>query len=117
MPPLPLNLTEIGDARAQLEHQRRAQRAATAEHLRARAAVEALRRSGADREALASAEAQLGRLAQAARSSAAASREWLQTIGTISDRLIGERDPGVLVQALAATQPVALLPVAVQTRY
>jgi hypothetical protein len=117
MPPLPLNLTEIGDARAQLANQRRAQRAANADHQRARAALEALRRSGGGRDAIAAAEAEVGRLAQAARASASASREWLQTIGSLSDRLIGERDPGLVVQALAATHPVALLPVAVQTRY
>src|SRR5688500_238181 len=110
MPPLPLNLTEIGDARAQLAKQRRAERAATAEHQRAKATLGALRRSGAGQDAVATAEAQVGRLAQTARSSAAASREWLQTIASLSDRLIQRRDPGVLVEALASSHPVALFP-------
>jgi hypothetical protein len=117
MPPLPLNLTQIADARTELGKQRDRQRAALAEHQRARLELESLRRSGAGRDRIAAAETQVTRLAQAARSSSAATREWLQTIGQLSDRLLDGRDPAVMVQALAATHPVALLPVAVQTRY
>lgn len=117
MPPLPLNLTAIGDARAQLARQRQTQRSTTADHQRATADLEAMRRSGAPRAQLAAAEQRVERLAQAARATASASREWLETIGKLSNDLVGRLDPAAMVQSLATTHPVALLPVAVQTRY
>ena len=117
MPPLPLNLEEIQKARATLAEQRAAQRAASADHARAKTELDTLHQRGADEQTIAEAEARLAELTDAARSAAGASRASLQTIATLSNRLLRERDPAVMVQALAATHPVALLPVAVQTRY
>ena len=112
-----MNLDQIGAARAALAEQQRAQRAASAEHLRATTELDALRRSGADGDSIARAESQLAQFAEAARTAAAGSRQSLKTIASLSDELLRERDPGSLVEALATTHPVALLPVAVQTRY
>src|SRR3954451_22329037 len=117
MPPLPLNLDQIGAARAALAEQQRAQRAASAEHQRATAELDALRRSGADQDSIGRVESQLAQFAETARTAAAESRRSLTAIASLSDGLLLERDPGLLVQALATTHPVALLPVAVQTRY
>jgi hypothetical protein len=117
MPPLSLNLDQIRAARANLAKQRSTQRAASAELQREKAALEALRRSGADERLIRRAEAQVGRLAESVRASASGARESLRSIATISDRLIRQRDPSVMVQALSTTHPVALLPIAVQTRY
>jgi hypothetical protein len=117
MPPLQLNLEQIRAARAALTNQRDAQRAASAEHRRAKAALDAMKRSGADARSVARAEAQVARVADAVKKSASDARSSLRSIAQLSERLRRERDPGVMVQALAATHPVALLPVAVQTRY
>src|SRR5688572_4070911 len=117
MPPLPLNLKEIGDARSQLARQRQTEREAVAGHQRAKSTLDTLLRSGAGGREIAAAQANVERLAQAARSSAAASREWLQTIGSLSNGLIGRRDPSAMVSALATTHPIALFPVSIQTRY
>jgi hypothetical protein len=117
MPPLPLNLDQIRTARATLAEQRRAQRAASAEHQRAKADLDALRRGGADGRTTERAAARVARLAEVVKGTATASRESLLSIASLSERLRRERDPAVMVQALATTHPVALLPVAVQTRY
>jgi hypothetical protein len=117
MPPLSLDLKPISAARATLAEQRRAQRTASADHQRAKAELDALLRSGADGRTTDRAASRVAKLAEAARSAAASSRTSLQTIASLSERLRRERDPAVMVQALAATHPVALLPVSVQTRY
>jgi hypothetical protein len=117
MPPLSLDLKQIQAARSTLAGQRRAQRAMSAEHQRAVAALEALRRSGADPRTTERAARQVARLADRVKASAAASRSSLQSIAQLSERLRRRRDPSVMVQALDARHPVALLPIAVQTRY
>ncbi len=117
MPVLPLDLGRIREARTALARQRAAQRAAGADHQRATAELERLRRAGADPRELERAGARVKALADRVRSAAASSRSSLRTIGELSERLRDRRDPAVLVQALAASHPVALLPVAVQTRY
>jgi len=57
MPPLPLNLDAITNARTTLADQVQAQRSVSADHQQARAALDALRRSGADAVTIAAAEA------------------------------------------------------------
>jgi hypothetical protein len=114
---LQLDLDQIRRARASLAAQRATQRAASADRQRERARLDALRRSGADERVLAPLAARVERLAQTARDAAAASGAALQSIASLSEQLRLERDPALMVHALAATHPVALLPVAVQTRY
>jgi hypothetical protein len=116
MPPLPLNLDQISAARATLSEQRRTQRATSAELQRAKTELDALRR-GAMPRLIRRAEAEVARLSESVKGSATAARESLRSISALSERLIRRRDPSVMVQALATTHPIALLPVAVQTRY
>jgi hypothetical protein len=117
MPPLALNLEQITAARKRLSGEREAQRLASAECQRAEAELDRLRRSGANERAIAAAAGRLAVGAERVRAASAASRASLRAIGAISDQLIGRRDPGLMVQALATTYPIALLPVSVQTRY
>src|SRR5262245_37215947 len=117
MPPLPINLDQIRAARANLTKQRQSQRAASADLQREKRELDTLRRSGANERIIRRAETQVERLAETVKRSAAGARESLKSIATISDRLIRQRDPSVMVQTLATTHPIALLPVAVQTRY
>jgi hypothetical protein len=117
VPPISLNLDRIRDARAELARLRQVEQTAAANHRRAKARLESLRRSGASQDAIARMEGEVARLSNEVKSSAATSRELLQRIGRFSEELTGRRDPGELVSALSATHPVALLPVAVQTRY
>jgi hypothetical protein len=117
MPPLSLNLDAITKARATLAAQRAAQRAAAAEHQRAQQQLAALRQQGGDPKVTDRAAAKVDALANNVRKAADASRTTLASIASLSDRLVAGRDPATFVSALAATHPVALLPVAVQTRY
>ena len=117
MPPLKLNLDQIGAARTRLAGQREAERVASAEYHRERAKLDAMRRSGANPRAIQQAAAQVARRAERVKAAATAARTSLRSIATLSDRLIRGRDPALMVQSLATTHPVALLPVAVQTRY
>ncbi|WP_280155140.1 hypothetical protein [Piscinibacter sp. XHJ-5] len=115
--PLELNLAAITEARAGLAKQRGAQRDASAQHVQADAELQRLRRAGADARTLARQQAQVARLADAARGAHGQARESLAAIRQLSERLRAGRDPALMVQALAATHPVLLMPVAVQTRY
>jgi hypothetical protein len=117
MPLLELNRDEIGRARAAYARQRDAQREARARTKAAQAELDALRRSGADEGALARAQARVDTLAAAAREDVAAAQEQLLGIRGLSDVLLAQRDPALLVQALDAAHPVLLLPVSIQTRY
>jgi len=117
MPPLPLNLDQIRAARATLTKQRSTQRTASADLQREKAELDALRRSGAPARLVQRQEAQVAKLSDSVKKSATAARESLKSIATMSNALLRRRDPSVMVQALATTHPVALLPVAVQTRY
>jgi hypothetical protein len=117
MPLLELNLAAIQRARAQLETHRNARREASAQHQEVQAELARLRRAGADEQSLARQQREADRLAAAARSARASTRETLESIRNLSERLRGRRDPALMVQALVATHPVLLMPVAVQTRY
>src|SRR5512138_259345 len=117
MPLLSLNLAAIQKARLALATQRGEQRDASARHQQARAEIERLRRAGADPHALDDAAQQVQRLAEAARSADRQAKGSLASIRELSEQLRAGRDPALMVQALAATHPVLLMPVAVQTRY
>src|SRR5262245_26740222 len=109
MPPLPLNLDAITKARTTLADQVQAQRTASADYRRATSELDTLRRSGADAAAIARAEAQVASLARTASALANRRRQSLAQLVTLSDRLLQRRDPSALVEALAATHPIALL--------
>ena len=117
MPLLELNLAAIQRARAQLETYGNARREASAQHEEVQSELARLRRAGADARTLARQQRDADRLAAAARAARASTRETLESIRNLSERLRGRRDPALMVQALAATHPVLLMPVAVQTRY
>ena len=117
MPLLELNLAAIQRARAQLETYGNARREASAQHEEVQSELARLRRAGADARTLARQQREADRLAAAARAARASTRETLESIRNLSERLRGRRDPALMVQALAATHPVLLMPVAVQTRY
>ena len=122
MPALNLNLDALQAARAELVRQRETQRSATLAWQQAQAALDTLARTGASADALqeqAKIAADLRRTAQAALQGTA---ERLQGIQTLSQDLLGHLqlppdNPAPLMEALDAAHPVALLPVAVQTRY
>ena len=114
---LDLNREQILGARAELVRGRDSQRQARAQLSAAQTAVDALRRGGASARELARAQAQLDRLAAGARDSVGATQEQLRRIRGLSDALLAQRDPALMVQALDAKHPVLLLPVSIQTRY
>lgn len=117
MPLLELDLAAIDKARAELAGHRRAQREASAQHEKVEAELERLRRAGVDPRSLAREEREAKRLAVEVRAADASARETVELIRNLSERLRHRRDPATMVQALAATHPVLLMPVAVQTRY
>ena len=114
---LDLNREQILGARAELVRGRDSQRQARAQLSAAQTAVDALRRGGASARELARAQAQLDRLAAGARDSVGATQAQLRRIRGLSDALLAQRDPALMVQALDAKHPVLLLPVSIQTRY
>jgi hypothetical protein len=114
---LELNRTEIDRARAAYAQQREVQREARAGVKAAQAEIDLLRRSGADEAVLARAQARVDELAASARDSVAGAQQQLLGIRSLSDVLLAQRDPALLVQALDAKYPVLLMPVSMQTRY
>ena len=119
MPLLSIDRTQITRARATHVKQRDAQRDARAKLQAAQAELGTLRAQGADERTLARLQARIDSLAAAAREQVATGREQLQSIRSLSDRLVAAQrdDPARLVQALDAQHPVLLLPVSIQTRY
>lgn len=117
MPLFNLNLDAIQTARAGLTRQRDAQRAAAVALKQAQAELDAMARRGASARELAQQQAALQQLRDTARAALGDTAQQLQGIKGLSQRLLGERDPSKLVEALGSAQPVMLLPVAVQTRY
>ena len=113
----PVTLSAIQQQRQLLAEQRQAQAASRAALKQAQAGLEVLARQGAAAGVLAEQQALAEQLDQRARRDAALSRETLLRIGGLQNEVVAGRPPALLVQALPATHPVALLPVAVQTRY
>ena len=117
MPLTPVKLDTLQQQRQLLAEQRQAQATSRAALKQAKTSLEALARQGASAGVLAEQKALAEQLEQRARSSAALSRETLQRIGGLQNEVVAGRAPALLVQALPTTHPVALLPVALQTRY
>lgn len=114
---LQLDLTNIKRARSALVRQRDQCRDASVKHRQAQAELEAMRRSGSDARVLARQQQRVNRLAAAARAADRSARSSVENIRQLSARLQRTRDPAPMVQALAATHPVLLMPVSIQTRY
>lgn len=114
---LQLNLAEITRARADLAALQEQKRRALAQHRQATVQLETMRRSGADARVLARQQQRVTRLAQSVRAATLQVTQSLQTIRQLSARLATTRNPALMVNALAATHPVLLMPVSVQTRY
>lgn len=117
MPVLDLNREAIAGARAEYARLRDAQRRARADLDAAQRELDRLRRGGADERTLAQAAARVEQLTVSARGGDAGLRDRLQSIRSLSDTLLAQRDPATMVQALDAAHPVLLMPVAIQTRY
>nr|WP_315186619.1 hypothetical protein [uncultured Albidiferax sp.] len=122
MPALNLNLDALQAARAELVSQRDAQRSATLAWQQAQATLDTLARTGASADALQEQAKVAADLRRTAQSALRGTAERLQGIQNLSQDLLGHLqlppdNPAPLVEALDAAHPVALLPVAVQTRY
>lgn len=117
MPVLDLNREAIAGARAEYARSRDAQRRARAELDAAQRELDRLRRGGADERTLARARARVDDLAATARGGDGELRERLQSIRGLSDEMLAQRDPALMVQALDSAHPVLLMPVSIQTRY
>ena len=97
-----------------------AQRDASAQHEQAEAELKRLRRSGADARRRSGASSSDWRGAEPETARAAdghGARRSLRPSASCRSCCVRGRDPAAMVQALAATHPVLLMPVAVQTRY
>ncbi|WP_367847067.1 hypothetical protein [Rhodoferax sp. WC2427] len=122
MPALNLNLDALQAARAELVRQRDAQRSATLAWQQAQAALDTLARTGASADALQAQAQQVADLRRTAQAALQGTAQRLQGIQNLSQDLLAhlqlpQDNPAPLVEALDAAHPVALLPVAVQTRY
>lgn len=117
MPLLKLDLRAIAEARSGLAQQRGEQRSGAADHAQAKAELQRLTRMGASEREIAQQQAVVSRLADSVRGADKGARAALDSIARLSEALRNGRDPADMVQALAASHPVLLMPVAIQTRY
>ena len=117
MPLLQLKLDAIAAARAELAAQRDAERAASVGLKSAQDALDALRRSGANANTLGPAQAAVDASRTQGKATLATTAQRIAAVTSLSQKLLGRRDPADMVQALSSAHPVMLLPVAVQTRY
>lgn len=117
MPQLNLNLDAIQRARGELAQQRDTQRDASVKLKQAKAGLDDLLRSGASEQLVRRQQARVQALRSEARDALSGTARQLTGLKELSQQLLAQRDPAVLVEALSSAYPVMLLPVAVQTRY
>ncbi len=117
MPVLDLNRAAIQGARATLGQQRDSQRADRAALAQAQSDLAALRRSGANTDAVLRQQTQIDQLGATARRRIGEVKSQLGAIRNLSEGLLAQRDPALLVEAMDSRFPVLLMPVSVQTRY
>lgn len=117
MPLLDLNRSAIAAARAQLERQRDTQRSQRAALAQAQTELTNLQRQGAGSAVLRRQQTQVAKRAAVARNSVDATTAQIANIRQLSEGLLAQRDPSLLVQALDTQHPVLLMPVSIQTRY
>lgn len=117
MPQLHLDLSAFGQGRHTLAALRERERQARHALQQAEARLDALRRGGAADVGLDRAQQAVEQARAQARGLLAEQRDTLKQLRHLGDELRGLRDPAVLLQSLSAAQPVALLPVNLQTRY
>ena len=112
MPLLNLNLDAIQRARGELVQQRDTQRDAGVKLKQAQAGLDDLLRSGAGEQLVKRQQARVRALQGEARDAVSGTVKRLTALKQLSQRLLSQRDPAVLVQALSSAHPVMLLPVA-----
>ena len=117
MPRMNLDLAALTQERRALQELVAEQRTLDSAVLRTRAALDAAQRAGESADAI-------GRLQQAVVEAEAARhrvvdrrREIQGRVDRVADGLVLNRDPGLLAQALDGGQPIALMPMRVETRY
>lgn len=117
MPRMNLDLAALNDERRALQAVTAEQRAADGAVLRARSELDAAQRAGASAEAIARLQ-QAAANAQAARQRVSDRRREVEgRVNGAADVFVRGRDPSVLAQALDGQQPIALMPMRVETRY
>jgi hypothetical protein len=117
MPLLEIDRAAIERARAQLVQQRASQRSARATLKQAQNDLAELQRQDADERQIGRQAQLVARAATTARDSVDRAREQLVGIRGLSEALLKQRDPALMVEALDTQHPVLLMPVSVQTRY
>lgn len=117
MPRLELNLSGLKVQRSGLVELQTKQRQLDSDLTVQRAALDAALRAGQSLNVTGEMQARI-EAAQVERSALDARRHELQAgIDRVADGLLGERDPAQLTEALDGGQPIALLPMRLETRY
>jgi hypothetical protein len=117
MPRLNLDLAALNAERRTLQAIAAEQRAAERAALEARNALDAARRAGEPAAALARLQ-QAAREAEAARERVSGRRREVEgRVNGVADALVRDRDPAALAEALDGRQPIALMPMRIETRY
>ena len=112
-----IDLSGFAPLRSELAMLGARQRAADAELASAQGALEAARRTGAATDHASALAARVA-AAQAARTKVVATRRELQQrLDALADGALRARDPALSVAALDGHQPIALLPMRLETRY
>ncbi|GBL44757.1 hypothetical protein SFMTTN_0558 [Sulfuriferula multivorans] len=117
MPRLQLDLTALTEQRLNLSRLQAQQRALDAQLAAQQAALDAALRDGASPNLTEPLRVQLTEAQATRRALVARQREAQSGIDRLADGLLGERDPALLVEALDAAHPIALLPMRLETRY
>jgi len=117
MPRLELNLSKLNQQRTSLLELQAKQRQLDSDLAKQRATLDAALRAGQSPNVTGVMRVQL-EAAQEKRSALDARRRDMQIgVDRVADGLLGERDPAQLTEALDGGQPIALLPMRLETRY
>lgn len=117
MPRIDIDLSKFAATRSGLKQLAAKQRIADADVTAAKLALDSAARAGADPANTASLRERLA-AAQAARSGIADTRRILnREFDELANRAVAGRDPATLVSSLDGHQPIAMLPMRLETRY
>lgn len=117
MPRLQLDLAALTEQRLNLSTLQVQQRALDAQLAAQQAALDAALRDGASPNLSEPLRVRLAEAQAARRALVTRQRDAQFGIDRLADGLLGERDPALLVEALDAAHPIALLPMRLETRY